>query len=102
MRTIERMMRVMTHLNIGTALGMVLWVGWSGLQIVNGNVPAQRIERPDATATPAPRGAVPKDPAHTPCDCLAPSPGKDDARAVPLDAQALVVPGAGDARGMST
>ena len=41
---IERVMRVMTHLNIGAALGMVAWLLWSGWQVVTGQIaPAQRM-----------------------------------------------------------
>ena len=32
MRTIERVMQVMTHVNIGATLGMVAWILWSGQQ----------------------------------------------------------------------
>jgi hypothetical protein len=35
---IERVMRVMTHINIGAALGLVAWVLWSGWQVVAGPV----------------------------------------------------------------
>jgi hypothetical protein len=33
---IERVMRIMTHVNIGVALGLVAWVMWSGWQVVTG------------------------------------------------------------------
>lgn len=36
MNPIERVMRVMTHVNIGTALGMVAWILWSGYQVASG------------------------------------------------------------------
>lgn len=48
MKTLERVMRVMTHINIGATLGTAVWLLWSGLQVVSGQW------------TPAPRG-----PAHT-------------------------------------
>jgi hypothetical protein len=35
---IERVMRVMTHINIGAALGLVAWVLWSGWQVVSGQI----------------------------------------------------------------
>jgi hypothetical protein len=38
MSFIERVMRVMTHINIGAALGLVTWVLWSGWQVVTGQI----------------------------------------------------------------
>lgn len=38
MNFIERVMRVMTHLNIGAALGLAAWVLWSGWQVVTGQI----------------------------------------------------------------
>lgn len=35
---IERVMRAMTHINIGAALGLAAWVLWSGWQVVAGHV----------------------------------------------------------------
>jgi hypothetical protein len=35
---IERVMRVMTHINIGAALGLVAWVLCSGWQVVTGQI----------------------------------------------------------------
>lgn len=48
MNTIERVMRVMTHVNIGAALGMVAWVAWSGMLVVGGEwmVPPSRVPVP--------------------------------------------------------
>lgn len=44
MNLIERVMRVMTHLNIGASLGLAAWVLWSGWQVVAGQVvPAYRV-----------------------------------------------------------
>jgi hypothetical protein len=41
---IERVMRVMTHINIGAALGLVAWVLWSGWQVVTGQIaPVHRV-----------------------------------------------------------
>jgi hypothetical protein len=41
---IERVMRVMTHINIGAALGLTAWVLWSGWHIVTGQiVPVYRV-----------------------------------------------------------
>ncbi len=43
MNFIERVMRVMTHINIGAALGLAAWVLWSGWQVVTGQIaPAYR------------------------------------------------------------
>jgi len=40
---IERVMRIMTHVNIGASLGLVVWVLWSGWQVVTGQItPAYR------------------------------------------------------------
>lgn len=38
MNFIERVMRIMTQVNIGAALGMVAWLLWSGWQIVTGQI----------------------------------------------------------------
>lgn len=38
MNFIERVIRVMTHLNIGAALGLAAWVLWSGWQVVTGHI----------------------------------------------------------------
>lgn len=38
MNFIERVMRVMTHINIGAALGLAAWVLWSGWQVVTGQI----------------------------------------------------------------
>ena len=44
MSFIERVMRVMTHINIGAALGLAAWVMWSGWQVVTGQIaPAYRV-----------------------------------------------------------
>lgn len=38
MNFVERVMRVMTHLNIGAALGLAAWVLWSGWHVVTGQI----------------------------------------------------------------
>ena len=49
MDPLEHVMRVMTHVNIGAALGMVAWLTWSGAQVVTGQiVPAPIAAQPDA------------------------------------------------------
>jgi hypothetical protein len=55
MKTLERVMQVMTHVNIGCALGMVAWVAWSGMQIVGGHYaqPQLRQLRPGSAAAPS-------------------------------------------------
>lgn len=43
MKTLERVMRLMTHINIGATLGTAVWLLWSGLQVVSGQwTPALR------------------------------------------------------------
>lgn len=66
MNFIERVMRVMTHINIGAALGLVAWVLWSGWQLVSGQItPAYRVSEVKAlmslahAAEPAPLRLVP-------------------------------------------
>jgi hypothetical protein len=82
MKTLERVMQVMTHVNIGCALGMVAWVVWSGFQIMGGHsTPPQY--RPSATAAvthqhhpahnPGPARSIPAQPA---C-CLSVDPHAD-------------------------
>lgn len=63
---IERVMRVMTHVNIGAALGLVAWLLWSGWQVVTGQIaPAQRMAEARAVirmahaAPPLPMRLVP-------------------------------------------
>jgi len=53
MRTIERVMRVMTQVNVGATLGMAAWMLWSGVQVVSGEWQRQR------PAVPAPAAAQP-------------------------------------------
>lgn len=38
MNFVERVMRVMTHINIGAALGLTAWVLWTGWQVVTGQI----------------------------------------------------------------
>lgn len=38
MNFIERVMRVMTHINIGATLGLAAWVLWSGWQVATGQM----------------------------------------------------------------
>lgn len=54
MDPLERVMRVMTHVNIGAAIGMLAWLAWSGVQVVTGQiVPAGTAARqPPAQAVP--------------------------------------------------
>ncbi len=48
----HRLMRWMTHLNIGAALGMVAWVAWSGWLVMTGQIgtPPQRPAMPSLGA----------------------------------------------------
>lgn len=38
MNFIERVMRIMTHINVGAVLGLAAWVLWSGWQVVAGQI----------------------------------------------------------------
>lgn len=60
MQPLERLMRAMTHLNIGAAIAMLAWVFWSGLQVVAGDTPPTRQAATAAAATaPATTVAMP-------------------------------------------
>ena len=57
MNFIERVMRVMTHINMGAALGLAAWVLWSGWQVVTGQItPAYRVAEVKALMTIAHAG----------------------------------------------
>lgn len=68
MKTLERVMRVMTHVNIGCALGMVAWTAWSGVQVVNGHYPKPVPARAGATTAASEHRLT----AAPPC-CLSPA-----------------------------
>ncbi|RVT51426.1 hypothetical protein [Rubrivivax albus] len=51
MDPLERVMRVMTHVNIGAALGLVVWLAWSGAQVVTGQIAPARLA-PPASVSP--------------------------------------------------
>lgn len=53
-KTLQGVMRVMTHVNVGCALGMVAWVVWSGLAVVGGHWQVPQVQRA------APAGAIPE------------------------------------------
>lgn len=85
MNALERVMRVMTHLNIGAALGMVAWVAWSGWQVVTGQVapiapiplaahPVVHAEAPHAALSASRQGLEPatREPVP-PCHAAAPA-----------------------------
>ena len=84
MSFIERVMRVMTHINIGAALGLAAWVMWSGWQVVTGQIaPAYRVAEVKALMSlahagePAPMRLVPVQAgsgALPPCHTAAPAP----------------------------
>jgi hypothetical protein len=46
-----RLMRLMTHLNIGAMLGMAAWLIWSGWQVTQGQIDIPRTELPNATGS---------------------------------------------------
>lgn len=84
MNFIERVMRVMTHINIGAALGLAAWVLWSGWQVVTGQIaPAYRVAEVEALMSlahagePAPMHLVPMQvgaAALPPCHTEVPTP----------------------------
>lgn len=63
MRTIERVMRVMTHVNIGATLGMATCVAWSDLQVVSGD---WKVPKP-AASEPAQQRTERVQPVRLPC-----------------------------------
>jgi hypothetical protein len=52
MKTIERVMRIMTHINIGATLGTGAWILVSGLQIVGGDFSTPAHPRAPALSQP--------------------------------------------------
>lgn len=68
MKTIERVMQVMTHVNIGAMLGMGAWILWSGMQVTAGE---RAVTRP---ATPVRAQETPEraKPVQLPC-CFVPA-----------------------------
>ncbi len=68
MTAIERVMRVMTHVNVGATMGMVAWIAWSGHQVVSGD---WKVAPHRPTTTPALALPVLQGPALPPC-CLVP------------------------------
>ena len=55
---VMRLMRLMTHLNIGAMLGMAAWLVWSGWQVASGQVLIPRVDRP-VHVEPEPMRLVP-------------------------------------------
>ena len=84
MNFIERVMRVMTHINIGAALGLAVWVLWSGWHVVTGQItPGSRVAEVKALMSlthagePVPMRLVPVQAgsgALPPCHAAAPAP----------------------------
>ena len=84
MNFIERVMRVMTHITIGAALGLAAWVLWSGWRVVTGQIaPAYRVAEVKALMSlthaggPAPMHLVPVQAdaaALPPCHSATPAP----------------------------
>lgn len=84
MNFIERVMRVMTHVNIGAALGLAAWLLWSGWQVVTGQItPGHRVAEVQALMRMAHAGDPPAMPllpfqagaqALPPCHAAAPTP----------------------------
>lgn len=69
MDTIERVMRVMTHVNIGAGLGMAAWIAWSGLQVVGGDWKLPPQQQPSGVTERRGEGL----PTRLPC-CFVPAP----------------------------
>ena len=67
MKTLERVMRVMTHINVGATLGTAAWLLWSGSQVVSG--PWTRAPRGPAPTAPGLHRTV------APSCCLVPAAG---------------------------
>lgn len=51
----HRVMRVMTHVNIGATLGLIAWLAWASLEVASGARPMPR--HPSADRSPA--GSLP-------------------------------------------
>lgn len=63
---IDRVLRAMTHLNVGATIAMKIWICWSGLAVI---APSFLAARPPHAA-PAPE--APRAPAR-PCPCMKPT-----------------------------
>jgi hypothetical protein len=48
---VMRLMRLMTHLNIGAMLGMAAWLIWSGWQVTNSQIDIPRTYLPAASGS---------------------------------------------------
>ena len=48
---VMRLMRLMTHLNIGAMLGMAAWLIWSGWQVTHAQFDIPRTDLPSATGS---------------------------------------------------
>lgn len=56
MNPVERVMRVMTHLNIGASLGIAAWMVWASVQVASGAWPIRPLVPPlNSVATSADR-----------------------------------------------
>jgi hypothetical protein len=49
-KTIERVMRWMTHVNVGATLGTGAWILWSGGQLASGALQPLPVQRPPLRA----------------------------------------------------
>jgi hypothetical protein len=68
LNSIERVMRVMTHVNIGATIGMAAWILWSGHLVVSGQWTTAPGPRLDAQT----RATGSQQPIASPC-CLVPA-----------------------------
>lgn len=86
MKAIERVVRVMTHVNIGAALGMTAWLLWSGYQAVSGDR-----ERPSPQRTsPSPAADGVAQPVSLPC-CFIEAPAREAKRVEAMAPRAVQV-----------
>lgn len=68
LKTIERVMQVMAHVNVGATLGMAAWLLWSGHLVASGQ---WKIPEANTASTPAQTSEW-RPPVELPC-CFVPS-----------------------------
>ncbi|MBL8330714.1 MAG: hypothetical protein JNJ71_17895 [Rubrivivax sp.] len=81
---VMRLMRLMTHVNIGAMLGMAAWLVWSGWQVSTGQIRIPRIDPPSANAAEPMRLVPVSGATRAAGHCLAPAPATRQAQAGPL------------------
>lgn len=73
MNPVERVMRVMTHLNIGASLGIAAWMVWASVQLASGAWLVRPLVQPAAPGTALHHSSHHPGRAAQPC-CLVPLP----------------------------